>query len=258
MLSTSINVTPIAWACSMNLKSIVAKTLVSILESNGRKYVAMPRGRPRTCAICNFTGTFKPYGAYYIRSDAKCPSCGSLERHRLLKIAFDTGQIPHDGKDWLHFAPENAVRRFVEPYAKTYVTADLFEDGMDHAWNIEDIDCESERFDMILCSHVLEHVKTEIALSEMFRILRPGGVAVLMVPICEGLETTYVNADIKTERDRWAHFQQSDHDRILGRDFRDMVRDAGFSLNEIVAEGEQAVINGLVMGERVFLARKEV
>lgn len=241
----------------MTLKSTVVRMLVSILESSGRKYVAMPQGRERLCCICGFKGWFKPYGAYYIRPDAKCPSCGSLERHRLLKLALASGKISTEGQDWLHFAPEAAVRRFVEIPARNYMTADLFEKGMDYAWNIEDIDCEDECFDTIICSHVLEHVQTEIALAELFRILRPGGTAILMVPLCEGLETSYVNSNISSEHDRWAYFQQPDHDRILGRDFRGMVRAAGFYLDEIVAEGEQAVLHGLVVGERIFLARKE-
>ena len=240
----------------MRFKPYIAQILKAILESGGRSYVAMPPGRSRQCNICGYEGPFKPYGSYYIRPDAKCGGCASLERHRLLKLAFDEKKIPRDGKAWLHFAPEDAVRRFLETHASSYTTADLFEDGVDHKWNIENIDCAEASFDMVLCSHVLEHVHTQVALSELFRILRPGGIAVLMVPICEGLETTYTNSEIKTPQDRWLHFQQSDHDRILGRDFREMVRNAGFNIGEIVAQGQHAVRHGLVMGERIFLAEK--
>ncbi len=238
------------------IKETVRRILISILESGGATYVSIARWSPRLCAVCGFEGRFKPYGGYYIRPDAQCPSCGSLERHRLLKLFFDSGEMLKKEADWLHFAPEAAVRSFVEPMAKKYVTADLFEQNVDYAWNIEAVECDDEAFDVILCSHVLEHVKTEIALGELFRLLRPDGLAILMVPICEGLERSYSNPGITAADARWAHFQQPDHDRIIGRDFRDMVRTAGFELTEVVAEGEQAVVNGLVMGERIFLARK--
>ncbi|PLL14253.1 SAM-dependent methyltransferase [Tabrizicola sp. TH137] len=240
----------------LNVKGAIRRTLIAILESGGARYVSMRPIRRRACTICDFEGYFRPFGGYYIRPDAECPSCGSLERHRLLKIYIDANKVNVNKCDLLHFAPENAVRRFLEPIVKNYVTADLFASDVDHAWNIENIDAEDSSFDMIVCSHVLEHVKTEQALRELFRVLRPGGLAILMVPICEGLEKSYVNPAITNASDRWAHFQQPDHDRIIGRDFRDMVRNAGFELSEFVAQGEQAVIHGLVMGERIFLAHK--
>jgi SAM-dependent methyltransferase len=240
----------------MAVKDIIARVLVAILESRGTRYVAMKRWHPRVCSICEFEGRFLPYGAYFIRPDAQCPSCRSLERHRLLKIYFDSAKIAEGTSDVLHFAPEKTVRDFVEPMVRRYVTADLFEENVDYAWNIEAVDCESASFDVILCSHVLEHVKTDVALGELFRLLRPGGLAILMIPICEGLDRSYTVPDIVTPEGRWAHFQQVDHDRIIGRDFRDMVHSAGFDLTEFVAEGAQAVRHGLLMGERIFLARK--
>ena len=86
--------------------------------------------------------------------------------------------------------------------------------------------------------------------------IRPNGVALLMVPICEGLDQTFENNKVSTDQGRWEHCQQPDHVTVLGRDFRQMIRDAGFQIAEFVAERVNAVRYGLVMDERVFVARK--
>lgn len=136
-----------------------------------------------------------------------------------------------------------------------YTTADLFAADVDHNWNIEAIEAPDNQFDVIVCSHVLEHVDADKALRECARLLSPGGVALLMVPICEGLDRTYENPAITAGKDRWVHFQQADHMRVFGRDFRDRVVAAGFTLTEFVAEGDMAAEYGLVLGERIFIAR---
>lgn len=239
------------------LRKLVKRALVLMSDLGGPQFVYMKRRAQRICTICDYQGNFEPFGGYYIRPDAKCRNCGSLERHRLLRLFLDAEpDLFSESAACLHIAPELCVRRFLEPKAKRYETADLFDEDVDHNWNIEDIDCADNGYDVVVCSHVLEHVKTTKALAEFFRVLRPNGVALLMVPICEGLDQTYENNEVSTDQGRWEHFQQPDHVRVLGRDFRQMIRDAGFQLAEFVAEGENAVRYGLVMGERVFVAKK--
>lgn len=239
------------------MKELLRTSLLKILESRGTRYMPFWRSAERTCPPCGFVGTFHPFGLYYVRPDAECPSCGSLERHRQLKLAFDEGSVLlSDKMDVLHFAPEKSVGDLIRARVGSYTTADLFSENVDKRWNIEEIDCDDGAFDLVICSHVLEHVDTRKALRELYRVLRPGGLAILMVPICEGLDQTYEDDSITTDQGRWIHFQQTDHTRIFGRDFRDMVREAGFDLSESVAQGAAAVRYGLVMGERIFFARK--
>lgn len=237
------------------MKSYIKALLLKILEANGTVYYPMWRHAERICPICGYEGRFRPHGLYYIRPDCKCPSCGSAERHRQIALFLDDEpEVITPVSQVLHFAPEPVVGDVIRKRTAHYITADLFRDGVDHAWNIEDIDCPDHHFDVVVCSHVLEHVDTAQALSELHRILKPGGRALLMVPICEGLDQTYYNADVDTDAERWKHFQQADHVRVLGRDFRDIIRAAGFSLTERVAEGATAATYGLVMGERIFVA----
>jgi SAM-dependent methyltransferase len=136
-----------------------------------------------------------------------------------------------------------------------YVTADL-RDGLDLKLDIEDIDLPDESFDIVVCSHVLEHVNDRAALSELHRILRPSGRLILMVPIIEGSDTTYENPAITSWRDRKLHFGGGTHVRHYGRDFRDRVRAAGFQLHEYCADDYEPIRFGLVRGERVFVATK--
>lgn len=212
----------------------------------------------RECPICGYVGKFTSYGGYYIRPDARCGGCRSLERHRLLKLWVDENKERLTSADVIHFAPEASVAKFVKPLAANYSSADLFRKNVDHNWNIEEIDCEDSKFDMVFCSHVLEHVDSDKALSELFRILRPKGIALVMIPICEGLDETYENprAVEGTDTDRWMHFQQRDHIRLFGKDFREQVRRIGFDLSEKTAHGEDAVKYGLIMGEKVFVLTK--
>ena len=59
---------------------------------------------PRTCTVCGHHGRFHAYGAP-LRFDAKCPHCGSLERHRLVGAWAREQFAMLEGAEVLHFAP---------------------------------------------------------------------------------------------------------------------------------------------------------
>jgi predicted SAM-dependent methyltransferase len=109
---------------------------------------------------------------------------------------------------------------------------------------------------VIVANHVFEHVDDSLALPELFRVLTPGGVLIITVPLVEGWDSTYENAAVTSRADRHAHFGQYDHVRYYGRDFRDRVRRSGFSLSEFTSTGDQCVRYGLLRGERVFFGSK--
>jgi predicted SAM-dependent methyltransferase len=89
--------------------------------------------------------------------------------------------------------------------------------------------------DMFLCSHVLEHVPNDRqAVRELFRILRPGGWGILMVPLHVALTETYENPAITSDAERWKHFGQNDHLRVYAKpDFFAKVKEAGFALDAL-------------------------
>ena len=215
----------------------------------------MHHSYPRLCPICGYHGVFKPwYGVTLVRDNA-CPTCDSHPRQRLFWLWFK-GEKNKLTEPILHFAPEASLRdRFKVLYAD-YETADLFAPS-DLKLNIENIDLKEGSYNTIVCNHVLEHVDDRKALREMHRILADSGKLICSVPIVEGWETTYEPADIDSEYERELHFDQRDHIRYYGRDFRERLKDAGFdSVEEITASGEYVVKYGLIRGEKFFICSK--
>lgn len=208
------------------------------------------KGHRKHCICCGFTGFFEAYG-HPPRYEALCPSCGSLERHRLLILFFQTEDLV-SGNDILHFAPEPFLSPIISQTAKLYKTAD-YTRAADLKLDIETIDQPDESWDIILCCHVLEHVDDKLALSELKRILRKNGKLILMVPIIEGWDTTYENSLVTSENERELHYGQHDHIRYYGRDFRNRLQNAGFELIEYTATGEDCARFGLIKGDKVFI-----
>jgi SAM-dependent methyltransferase len=210
---------------------------------------------PRECSLCGYRGKFLGYGYPYV-CDIYCPKCGSLERHRLLALA-NCEQHFFVGKDVLHFAPEDAVRKLVlADHPKSYVTADLFAPNVDRKENIEALTIEDAAFDVVICLHVLEHVNDKAAIAEIYRVVRPGGVLIAMFPIVEGWEETYEDSSKSSANDRLLYFGQHDHARFFGRDARVRLAMPGFVVEEYTAVEPHVSRYGLMRGEKVFICRR--
>ena len=120
------------------------------------------------------------------RHRAKCPKCGELERARMAMLVVN--QIYDDLKasqtDVLHISPENFLRKIFKKKYKSYISSDLYRKDVDHQFDIEEIPYPDNSFDLVFASHVLEYVKNDKkAINEIKRVLRPGGLAFLPVPM---------------------------------------------------------------------------
>jgi SAM-dependent methyltransferase len=127
----------------------------------------------------------------------------------------------------LHVAPESQfVRRLAPMMGSGYVTADLLSPEAMVRMDITRIQYPGDYFDVIYCSHVLEHVPNDkLAMREFARVLKPGGVAIILVPITA--EKTFEDPSITDPRERSRLFGQDDHVRVYGPDFGDRLREAG-------------------------------
>jgi SAM-dependent methyltransferase len=149
-----------------------------------------------------------------------------------LFLQRETGVLS-DELDVLHIAPEPAIAaRLRKRPNLTYVSADI-EDKRSpmELMDITALPRADETFDVVICSHVLEHVDADAtAMRELLRVLRPGGVAYVQVPIDHRRAETYEDPSITRPEDRAREFEQDDHVRVYGRDFADRLRNAGFEV----------------------------
>lgn len=174
---------------------------------------------------------FLPYGYGKQRENALSPGTLSLERHRQmwLYLQNETDFFTKNYKV-LHIAPEQEfLRKFKKMQNLDYISADLFSPIVDVKADILDLPFADESFDIIFCNHVLEHIEDDAkAMSELYRVLRPGGWGILQVPMKNSLEKTYEDFSIKDPKERQKHFGQYDHVRWYGMDYFDRLRKAGF------------------------------
>jgi SAM-dependent methyltransferase len=139
------------------------------------------------CPVCSYAGPFMdvdpPTG---LRRHAKCPNCNSLERHRLqfLVVQNVLSELDTTNLRMLHFAPEPFFQAYFSKKFPHYESADLSMKGVDHNVDLQQLPFEDASYDIVFASHVLEHIPDdEKAVSEIRRILKPNGIAILPVPI---------------------------------------------------------------------------
>lgn len=215
--------------------------------------------------------TFLPYGLIK-RANALCPGCGSLERHRLhwhfivnrANLLTDRGKLK-----LLHIAPEDVFyKKFKDNPNIEYIPAAKFGEGYldeypEHTINMDitDIQLADETFDVIYCSHVLEHVPDDMAaMKELFRVLKPGGWAMLQVPLDTNRQHTYEDFSIIDPSEREKAFGQYDHVRVYGLDYGSRLKSAGFNVRQINYTEEftsnERFYNGFLACEDIFICTK--
>jgi SAM-dependent methyltransferase len=179
---------------------------------------------------------FLPYGYGKQRPNVLSPSTLSLERHRLLWLYLQKETTFFEKQlKVLHMAPEQCfLSIFKKMKNLDYTTADLYSPIVDVKADILDLPFEDKLFDFVLCNHVLEHIEDDAkAMSELFRVLKPGGTGIFQIPQDLSLEQTYEDSSITSPEERAKHFGQYDHVRIYGKDYFDRLRKAGFKVFEI-------------------------
>ena len=211
------------------------------------------------CNVCNNRVFFKPISPYYEimrkrngflywdatfqlenKENYECPICKSFDRDRLI-IAFLDKLFPEQGEKLrlLQIAPSNSI----EEYAKNrkdiiYESTDLYMNNVTFSSDIQDMYMvETEKYDVIVCSHVLEHVQDDgKAISELYRILKNDGCCIVLVPLIVGKNETEEKWGC-SETDNWRLFGQGDHARLYGkRDFFRKFEEKNFIVNELSEE----------------------
>jgi len=129
----------------------------------------------------------------------------------------------------LHIAPEKNLQKALKAFSKIkYISGDLNPLVADRKIDITDINFENDYFDFIICNHVLEHIQDDRkAMQELFRVLKPGGEAILQVPISKYNKKTFENFSIVSPREREKYFGQKEHVRIYSsknyKDYKEVI-----------------------------------
>ncbi len=219
------------------LKTIPRPLLIRVSFLVRKPLALIYKGDNVECPVCEKSfKKFLPYGYGESNKDNRlCPNCLSLERHRLLwlflreKTSFFSEKLTV-----LHIAPEQPfLKKFKNLSNLNYITADLYSPIVDIKTDIRKMIFENNKFDFVICNHVLEHIDAEQkAMKEILRVLKPGGKAILQVPINYSLDKTFEDPNITSDKDRQKYYGQYDHVRLYGKDYPERLRQAGFYVTE--------------------------
>lgn len=208
-------------------------------------YGRLPAGR-RYCVVCEHNvWAFIPFrggkASKFMEAldvvgsniaNFECPRCGAHDRERHLYLYIRATDLLREmtGKVILHFAPERHLPNLiVTTKPKQHIKCDLFPKAKDvQKVDITNMLFESGSCDFLIANHVLEHVASDLqALSEIHRVLKPGGIAILQTPYSRKLLNTWDDGGITDEGARNQAFGQEDHVRLYGRDIFARITSSG-------------------------------
>lgn len=237
------------------VKALIPKRILFNNEEFIRSiYGLFYKGNKQECNICN-----KKLSKFIKlkNNDLLCPFCGSLSRTRRLWNLLDknksvTGNI-------LHFSPPRSLFRKLKKNQNINYYSSDFEDEFlaDYNFDITQINQPNDTFDLIICYHILEHiVDDKKAISELYRVLKPNGVAYIQTPFKTG--EIYEDFSIKSEKDRKLHFGQKDHVRIYSSDeLINRLKSINFKVNiESFSKKKSDFFNGFKSPETVLIVKK--
>ena len=212
----------------------------------------MFRGSAHTCPLCeNRISGFHDHGGGHDVLDTRkvvggmrrikdrCPVCHGCDRTRMMMTYLEKVVDVHNNpKSILHIAPDYGLYLWLKRQPNvTYTGSDIDAGRYRHIENMQSADLmdapfADNSFDIVICSHVLEHVPDDAkAFKEILRILKPGGEAMLLVPLATDGKPTEEEPSISDPAEQERRFGQWDHVRIYSKDdFLDRMRVAGFDV----------------------------
>jgi SAM-dependent methyltransferase len=220
--------------------------------------IPLPKETELYCPVCGSNEGFDPIPISYLvqfqqyefvhnlfdietlnMANYTCRQCGCTDRERLYALFFETETIAAATRV-LDFAPGAAFITWAKnKFLQGYQTADLYKDEVDIHVDIAAMtDIPGQSLDYLICSHILEHVPNDkAAMQEIRRVLKPGGKALVMVPIIRSLQHTTENVENTDPAFRWKYFGQEDHVRWYGKsDFITRLQHAGLHVDALGAD----------------------
>ena len=227
------------------------------------------------CPFCGFVGPLEMMGADRFpilqklevigagRRAAKCPVCKSTDKERLIYTFLkDVEQLElKSDLKILHIAPENNLQLWLESISTNYIAGDAFLQNQHFIGNVQFVDIRNtvlpdNNFDYIICNHVICDIKEDkLALSEIYRILGYGGVAILQVPITK-VSRTVEYENVKSKEEREIAYGYGYHERIYNdADYVELLSSIGFNV-EVRNLSKEYEGHGLNPVEDLYICRK--
>ena len=223
-------------------------------------------GNKVICPCCK--STFREFAIFgnTRRRNSRCPKCESLERHRLLWMYFDhkTSLFKKPLK-LLHVAPETVFFKYFKKqknidYHPVDIYPHLYPKGTVY-FDLLNPDLPDNSFDVIICNHVFQYIEDDkTAIKNIYKLMKPGGWAILQVPIDTTKKVTYEDSSITDPLEREKAFGLKEHVRYYSYDYADKLRDAGFivKVDDYTAEftDEENFKYGFWQGDAIYYCSK--
>ncbi|OGS22788.1 MAG: hypothetical protein A2252_10710 [Elusimicrobia bacterium RIFOXYA2_FULL_39_19] len=186
------------------------------------------------CLCCGWKG--RKFLELNGRENVQCPRCFSLERQRLTwSYLQKKTDILTNKHAVLHFAaigPEKIIGdRLKKIKNLSYLSVDISNKQAMEKMDITNIKYPDGFFDVIICVHVLEHVADDkLALKELYRVLQPGGWAIIMAPLDKTLIQTIQDISLTDPLEQKRKFGLEGHIRLYGIDYKNILELSGFKV----------------------------
>jgi SAM-dependent methyltransferase len=215
------------------------------------------RGDAIECSCCGLEFGQYLYSPYMA---TLCPNCLSIERYRLLcRYLEHETEFAESPMRVLDIAPMWYFQEFCRRHDNIdYLSIDIASPLAMRHMDIRALDLPDDSFDCIICYHVLEHIDEEAqAVSELYRVLKPGGWGVIQVPI--HVPKT-IERDELTEAQATRIMKFPDHLRAYGPDYPEVLEAGGFTV-EVVPFAksfteEELARYGLDVSEDLYVSYK--
>ncbi len=221
-------------------------------------------GTKYTCPCCGWhVRAFTDNGAMFReRSLSYCPRCNSKARHRRIWLFLEEKtNLLSERLHLFEVSPKYCFsRRFKAMPNLNYFGADLkWRPHISARMDLTALPIRSETFDATICVHVLEEIVDDrTAMSELYRVLKPGGWAIITVPTRMD-QLTYEDPAITAPEERQRAFGETAHVRIYGHDLVDRLEACGFRVQVDLAENVPPPTRekyGLRSDENIFFCTK--
>ena len=266
LATAALFVAAAAWRASRTTATL--GTPAGPAQDEGRAPLARPEASRtlNTCPICGRRSVFRQFRIPTVLKEKEiCGSCGAFARHRLLYLFLqERTDLFTKAYRVIEFSPTAGLAKALRAKPNLrYVTSE-YGPGADLDQDLTNLKLPDGSFDVAICFHVLEHIPDDRkAMRELYRILEPGGWAVVQVPL-RSQPDTLEDPAFDTPRERLEHYRQEDHVRYYGaEDFADRLTQAGFQVQVVQIEefarslgAEKVREYALRLDQKIYLLRK--